>query len=963
MLSEPGWLLLALPFFLAWWYWPQSSRWSQALRATTLVLLLLALAGLAIPRQSQEGVLIVVADRSASMPPESDARHKEVVDLLHRSRRGQERLGVVAFGKQAVVELSPTEAPFPGFVHEVDADGSALAAALDKALELIPQDRPGRILVLSDGRWTGVDPETLVSRLVARKVAVDYRLHARGSAGDLAIAAVEAPSRVLPNSGFLVSAWLDVPAPQTVRAELLLGDTVLASLDKDFPAGRHRVAFHARGLQPGTLEYRLRVTGEASDPVPENNSARILVQVTGGKPILHVSPTPGGGLGRLLQQGGFQVVSREPKDCRWNLETLSNFSAVLLENVAADSIGVTGLNVLSHWIRDAGGGLMMTGGRNSYAMGGYYGSPLEEVLPLSLEMREEHRKFSVAIVVVLDRSGSMAVPVAGGKVKMDLANLGTAQVLDLLHPHDEIGVIAVDSAPHIITPLVHPTKKAELRNRILGIQSMGGGIFVYTGLLEAARMIQHAKAATRHIILFADAADAEEPGEYVKLLAALRSAGVTVSVIGLGTPHDVDAEFLRDVARRGGGNIYFTDKAEQLPILFAQETFKIARSTFIEEVTPVAAEPGLLMVTPRTFNLTEPVGGYNLCYLKPDAVRAAVTQDEFRAPLVAVWHRGLGRVVCYTAEVDGKYTGPIARWAEYGDFLISLARWAAGADKTLPHDMAVTQDLVRGGARIRLHLDVEQAQPPFTQPPSVLVLRQRPDGRIEREQHKLVWVQADLLELQLPLSSTDTVLATLDLPGHGPVPLPPVCLPYSPEHEPSDPQSGASALARLALATGGVERADVTTVWQDLPSIRSYRPLCPWLVALAWVTLLLEVLERRTGWLTALTARIRLEGVKEVVTHMTKSLAQALRNLPSAFRSAPRPIEQETRPVESSPARDSQTAPRTSEPSSASGQAKAAAPATSPSPSESVADAPLLAALRQARRRSQRQLPPTPRDT
>ncbi|MCS7166493.1 MAG: VWA domain-containing protein [Gemmatales bacterium] len=963
MLSEPGWLFLALPFFLAWRYWPQSSRWSQALRATTLVLLLLALAGLAIPQQTREGVLVVVADRSASMPPESDARHKEVVDLLQRSRRGQERLGVVAFGKQAVVELAPTQAPFPGFLHEVDADGSALAAALDKALELIPQDRPGRILVLSDGRWTGVDPETLVSRLVARKVPVDYRLHTRSSVGDLAIAAVESPSRVLPNSGFLISAWLDVPAPQRVRAELLLGETVVASVDKEFSAGRHRVAFRVRGSEPGTLEYRLRINGEASDPVPENNSARILVQVAGEKPILHVSTTPGRGLGRLLQLGRFQVVTREPRDCRWNLETLSNFSAVLLENVAADSIGVTGLNVLPHWIRDAGGGLMMTGGRNSYAMGGYYGSQLEEVLPLSLEMREEHRKFSVAIVVVLDRSGSMSVPVGGGKVKMDLANLGTAQVLDLLHPHDEIGVIAVDSAPHIITPLVHPTKKAELRHKILSIQSGGGGIFVYTGLLEAARMIQHAKAATRHIILFADAADAEEPGEYVKLLAALRNAGVTVSVIGLGTPKDVDAEFLRDVARRGGGNIYFTDKPEQLPLLFAQETFKIARSTFIEEVTPVAAEPGLLMLTPRTFNLTEPVGGYNLCYLKPEATRAVVTQDEFHAPLVAAWYRGLGRVVCYTGEVDGKYTGPIARWADYGDFLTSLVCWAAGADRTLPNNMAVTQELVRGGARIRLHLDVEQAGPTFSQPPSILVLRQRPDGRIEREQYKLTWVQADLLELQLPLSSTDTVLATLDLPGHGPVPLPPVCLPYSPEHEPGDPHSGASALARLALATGGVERADVTTIWQDLPSIRSYRSLRPWLLALALVMVLLEVLERRTGWLTALTARIRLEGVKEVVKHMTKSLAQALRNLTSAFRRAPQPIEQETHPLEGSPARDSQTPTRTSEHSSGSAQAKASAPATSPPASEPVADAPLLTALQQARRRSQRQLPPGPRSS
>ena len=44
-------------------------------------------------------------------------------------------------------------------------------------------------------------------------------------------------------------------------------------------------------------------------------------------------------------------------------------------------------------------------------------------------------------------------------------------------------------------------------------EAMGGGIFVYSGLLSAARMLQDATAGTRHILLFADAADAEEPGE------------------------------------------------------------------------------------------------------------------------------------------------------------------------------------------------------------------------------------------------------------------------------------------------------------------------------------------------------------------------------------------------------------------------------------------------------------------
>ena len=37
---------------------------------------------------------------------------------------------------------------------------------------------------------------------------------------------------------------------------------------------------------------------------------------------------------------------------------------------------------------------------------------------------------------------------------------------------------------------------------------------------------------------------------------------MTMSVIGLGTPADVDAGLLRDIAARGGGRCFFTTKPE-----------------------------------------------------------------------------------------------------------------------------------------------------------------------------------------------------------------------------------------------------------------------------------------------------------------------------------------------------------------------------------------------------------------
>src|SRR5262245_20530384 len=219
-----------------------------------------------------------------------------------------------------------------------------------------------------------------------------------------------------------------------------------------------------------------------------------------------------------------EVVAQTPAQTRWSLEELAQYSAVLIENVTANQIGSGGMELVASRVENTGNGLLMTGGQKSYGPGGYFKSPLERVMPVSMEMRREHRKLQLAIVVALDRSGSMAMPAGGGRTKMDLADLGTVQVLDLLSPMDEFGVIAVDSSPHEIVALDTVEKNSGARGKILAIDSLGGGIFIYEALVAAARMVSSAKAGTKHIILFADAADSEEPGDYIRLIESCRAS-------------------------------------------------------------------------------------------------------------------------------------------------------------------------------------------------------------------------------------------------------------------------------------------------------------------------------------------------------------------------------------------------------------------------------------------------------
>ncbi len=153
--------------------------------------------------------------------------------------------------------------------------------------------------------------------------------------------------------------------------------------------------------------------------------------------------------------------------CNWSLEELAGYSAVLLENTPANLVGHVGMENLAAWVAQSGGGLMLTGGRDSYGPGGYYKSPLEPILPVSMELRREHRKLSLAIVVALDRSGSMACTVPDGRQKIELADLATAEVLNMLGPTDQFGCIAVDVVPHEIVPFSDVVDKSGMRLELL----------------------------------------------------------------------------------------------------------------------------------------------------------------------------------------------------------------------------------------------------------------------------------------------------------------------------------------------------------------------------------------------------------------------------------------------------------------------------------------------------------------
>jgi Mg-chelatase subunit ChlD len=857
-LQHPIWLLMTVPLAVVFLRWHPSTRLLKALRIAMVIVIVLAMCGLSIVIGSRAGTVVVVADRSLSMPPQADALERELIGAVESSRPGGSLTAVVSFGRDARVELAPGAARFGGFSMPLTEGQSNLRGGLETALALIPSGSPGRIVLLTDGRWTGRDPLPAILDAGDRGIAIDYRLIERPSTGDLAIERVDPPAGVGPGEPFAIHASVASPIEQDANIVLRRGETIIASGRQHLRSGTNRIAFRDRAGAGGLLSYTLQVSADSADALPENNQARFFVGVSGPRPVLVVAGSAQSHFAGVLKASGVAVDAQQKPE--WSLEQLAAHSAVVLENLPGERIGVAGMRNLASWVSSSGGGLVVTGGRASFAAGGYFKSPLEPVLPVSMELRREHRKLRMSIVVAMDRSGSMAVSAGRGRTKMDLADLAAVQVLDLMSPQDELGVVAVDSSAHIVADLDPIEGRPDLRKRIMSVESMGGGIFIFEALKTAANMLTTAGSQTRHILLFADAADSEEPGAYKELLDRCVKANITVSVVGLGTERDVDAELLRDIARRGGGQVYFTNDPEDLPRLFAQDTFLVARSAFVDVATPVRPTPALYSLTGRMFNAMPAVGGFNLCYLREGAAPDVITVDEYRAPILASWQAGLGRVASFTGEVDGEFTGSFGSWPDAATFYSSVVRWAAGGESPLPENMLITQRVENGVAHIDLELDPERTTPGITAAPDITTLSGALGSPPVVARMRMNWSGHDRLTAEVAMSGDLTYVSSIDVPGAGRVTLPATRLPYSPEYTPAEEAAGMRNLERFAHVSGGKERVDFSRIWSDVSERRQPVSLTNWLLSLAILLLLLETVERRTRLITlAMPARIRTE--------------------------------------------------------------------------------------------------------
>lgn len=833
-LALPQFLFLLPVWLIAGWRYPQLQLW-RPLRAVLLLLLTFLLCDPRIVWKSGGMDLWVLMDRSRSARDLVDSGELEWRTLLERSRPGEgHRLHLLDYASE-VVPLGAGE----NAIYAGNRDRTRTALALQEALARMDPRRHNRLLVFSDGYST--EPLSEVSaKLIAAGVPLDFRLVRSPETTDYRVAAVEMPERVQLGEPYVVEIRL-VGAPDgTVPLEIFRGGQRLYQGEVEIREGAGRFRFSDRTLEPGGHAYAVSISPK-EDAFAGNNRSERWLEVVAGPRVLLVTAYQNDPVIPVLRAQGFEVaVVEDPLTLQPGL--LTGAKAVILNNVPAFELPNDFLGALPFFVSDQGGGLLMAGGHRSFGSGGYYESAIDPLLPVSMELKSEHRKLGVAMAIVMDRSGSMAVTTPSGHTKMQLANEGAARSVELLGSMDAVTVFAVDSQAHQVAPLLNVgASRGDLNRRIRRIESMGGGIFVYEGIKAGWDVLKNAPLGQRHMILFSDAADSEEPGDYVNLIKEMRAGGTTVSVIGMGTRSDTDAKLLEDIAKLGGGRLFFTEIPGELPNIFAQETVTVARSSFIEDVTGAKTTGRWQELARRDAAWLPEIDGYNLSYLREGDEVALVSTDSYAAPLVAFGRRGIGRTAAVSFPLGGAFSEKARNWEQFGDFVQTLNRWIMGDE--VPPGLGVRHRLVGSQWTLDLFYENDPWEGRFaTSPPRVVMQSGYRDGK----RGELVWerLAPGHYSVSTSLEESVPVRAALQTGGSA-IPIGPIVAGADSEWQFDEER--IAELRETSRASGGGELLDLTKAWREPPDPGEEPIRTPLLLAVL-ILFLFEAFVTRTGW-------------------------------------------------------------------------------------------------------------------
>ena len=718
-LTHPSWLItlaFVIPL-LAYFFWrslsdfPKQQLFLSLLTRTVVVTLIaLSLAGLALLSTTNQQFVIFAIDESLSVDTgEADSepvvgenltspKPSQVDEFLDRALKleglNEHKVMFLPFAAQAGSlakdrpetprennNAATSQAAESG---SLDRNSTDLAAAIRSAAGAMPPDYVPRIILLTDGNQTSGDAlqaalgtESLISGDIGRQQRSTDRSKAAASNlipidtvplkvrddNEVQVAAVEVPAQVREGEPFYVEVVINSNHEDEGQVEVFRGAHKVLSELRKLKSGENRFRFQQSITGERLAQYTVKVSGLKQDTLLDNNSESGLVFTTGKPRVLLIESEPklAQQLVWALQQEEIECDVRPVEGMPESLSDLQNYELLVLSNVPATSLSQRQMELARTYVQDLGGGFMMLGGDQSFGLGGYYKTVLEEILPVRSDFEKEKEKPSLGMVLVIDKSGSM-----GGE-KIEMAKEAAKSAAELLGPRDQLGVIAFEGNFYWVSDLQSASNKARIIDDISRIEA-GGGTVMYPAMEEAYNSLLGATAKLKHVIVLTDGISS--PGDFEGIAQSMASARITCSTVAVG--EGCDGKLLEEIARIGQGRYFEAMEASTLPQIFAKETMTASKSAINEQpFVPQVVRPTQVLAD-IDFETAPFLLGYVVT--RPKATCEFILATESGDPLLAWWRYGLGTTVAFTSDAKSRWGAEWLTWPGFSKFWAQVVR-------------------------------------------------------------------------------------------------------------------------------------------------------------------------------------------------------------------------------------------------------------------------------------------------
>jgi Mg-chelatase subunit ChlD len=687
-------LLWALQRSLADLPW-QQRIFAALCRLGFLTCLVLGLAGVVRETRSQRVCVVMLIDVSDSVSEEALQQARQVAQQTLDARGNDHEMRLVAFAKRPrLIELQKTDVGWKvpdtatlralgrppddpsnatgnvaatSSLPPAELTASDLQAALQLAYGIFPDGMLRRVVLLSDGLQTQGDIAGEVTRARGQGVQLWTQPYRFAPPGEAAIRSLTVPSKIEVGAPFKVAAQVYASRPITARARLYQ-DEMLNGLSGvrtvSLQPGENELVFDSVVRFAGKVRYRMELDELSEDRFSMNNRYAVSAEVPGRPAVLYVDSHPEHAthLANALRAQQLDVEVRPPSGLPSSLAELEHYALIILSDVSADQVSLSAQAEIERYVRDLGGGVIFAGGETGFGLGGWQHAPLTRILPVRMDSERQKDVPSVAMVLVIDRSGSMT------GLPLEMAKAACAATVTTLQSDDLIGVIAFDSLPNRYVKLQPARYRGRIQNDIAQIQA-GGGTAIFPALDAAYQDISVVQARKKHVILLTDGrADSQGIRDLVQAMVA---EAITVTTVGLGS--SVDAELLRSIADAGAGRYHAVADANALPRIFTRETEMVSRATTVHEWFPVVQTGNADFLKGLPLETAPLLRGYVATRMKETPAQQILASDTGE-PILARLRVGLGQTVAWTSDLKSNWAVDWLRWPGFGRFWGQLVR-------------------------------------------------------------------------------------------------------------------------------------------------------------------------------------------------------------------------------------------------------------------------------------------------